>query len=90
MLEYEFMRNALYAIIIVTPLFGLVGTLIVNNKMAFFSDALGHSALTGIAIGARKMINAIRNVIVIVDGYDDGEVLAVDKLDAYETAEDAA
>lgn len=52
MLEYEFMRNALYAIIIVTPLFGLVGTLIVNNKMAFFSDALGHSALTGIAIGA--------------------------------------
>ena len=27
------------------------GTMIVNNKMAFFSDALGHSALTGIAIG---------------------------------------
>ena len=25
--------------------------MIVNNKMAFFSDALGHSALTGIAIG---------------------------------------
>ncbi|MBQ9266682.1 MAG: metal ABC transporter permease [Clostridia bacterium] len=52
MLEYEFMRNAFYAIAIVTPLFGLVGTMIVNNKMAFFSDALGHSALTGIAIGA--------------------------------------
>ncbi len=52
MLKYEFMRNALYAIAIITPLFGLVGTMIVNNKMAFFSDALGHSALTGIAIGA--------------------------------------
>ena len=52
MLEYEFMRNALFAISIVTPLFGLVGTMIVNNKMAFFSDALGHSAITGIAIGA--------------------------------------
>lgn len=52
MLEYEFMRNALFAILIMTPLFGLVGTVIVNNKMAFFSDALGHSALTGIAIGA--------------------------------------
>lgn len=52
MLEYEFMRNAFYAIMIITPLFGLVGTMIVNNKMAFFSDALGHSALTGIAIGA--------------------------------------
>ena len=33
------------------PLFGLVGTMIVNNKMSFFSDALGHCALTGIAIG---------------------------------------
>lgn len=52
MLQYDFMRNALYAIVIITPLFGLVGTMIVNNKMAFFSDALGHSALTGIAIGA--------------------------------------
>lgn len=52
MFEYEFMQNALFAILIITPLFGLVGTAIVNNKMAFFSDALGHSALTGIAIGA--------------------------------------
>ena len=52
MLEYEFMRNALFAILTVTPLFGLVGTMIVNNKMAFFSDSLGHSAITGIAIGA--------------------------------------
>ena len=52
MLQYEFMKNALYAILIITPLFGIIGTVIVNNKMAFFSDALGHSALTGIAIGA--------------------------------------
>ena len=52
MLQYEFMRNALYAILIITPLFGVIGTVIVNNKMAFFSDALGHSALTGIAVGA--------------------------------------
>ena len=42
MLNYEFMRNAFYAIAIITPLFGLIGTMIVNNKMAFFSDALGH------------------------------------------------
>ncbi len=51
MLDYEFMQNALLAILIVTPLFGLIGTMIVNNKMAFFSDALGHSAYTGIALG---------------------------------------
>ena len=52
MFKYEFIKNALYAILIITPLFGIIGTIIVNNKMAFFSDALGHSALTGIAIGA--------------------------------------
>ena len=45
------MKNAFLAVLLITPLFGLVGTMVVNNKMSFFSDALGHSALTGIAIG---------------------------------------
>lgn len=49
--QYDFMKNALLAILIITPLFGILGTMIVNNRMAFFSDALGHSALTGIAFG---------------------------------------
>lgn len=49
--RFDFMKNALLAVLLVTPLFGLLGTMAVNNKMAFFSDALGHSALTGIAIG---------------------------------------
>jgi len=51
-MEYNFMKNALLAVILITPLFGILGTMIVNNRMAFFSDALGHSALTGIALGA--------------------------------------
>ena len=50
-LEYGFMKNALLAILVITPLFALLGTMIVNKKMAYFSDALGHSALTGIAVG---------------------------------------
>ena len=49
--EFMFMKNAFLAILLITPLFGLVGTMVVNNRMSFFSDALGHSALTGIAIG---------------------------------------
>ncbi len=49
--QYEFMRYAFVAILIIAPLFGILGTMIVGNKMAFFSDALGHSALTGIAAG---------------------------------------
>ncbi|MCR4955465.1 MAG: metal ABC transporter permease [Lachnospiraceae bacterium] len=50
-LNYDFMKLALLAILIISPLFGMLGTMIVSKKMAFFSDALGHSALTGIAVG---------------------------------------
>ncbi|HOK43915.1 MAG TPA: metal ABC transporter permease [Thermoclostridium caenicola] len=46
-----FMKNALLAIILLAPIFGTLGTMIVNNQMAFFSDALGHGAFTGIVIG---------------------------------------
>ncbi len=51
MFQYEFMKNALIAILLITPMFGLLGTMVVSNRMAFFSDALGHSAFTGMAIG---------------------------------------
>ncbi|MEG2420922.1 MAG: metal ABC transporter permease [Oscillospiraceae bacterium] len=46
-----FMKNALLAILVISPLFGLLSTMVVSNRMSFFSDALGHSAFTGIAIG---------------------------------------
>ena len=49
-IDYEFMKNAILAIILISPIFAILGTMIVNKKMAFFSDALGHSALTGIAV----------------------------------------
>lgn len=49
--QHIFMKNALITVLLVTPLFGLLGTAVINNKMAFYSEALGHSALTGIAIG---------------------------------------
>ncbi len=48
----RFMKDALLAILVVTPLFGLLSTMVVESRMAFFSDALGHSAFTGMAIGA--------------------------------------
>ncbi len=51
LLDWTFMKNALLAVLIMAPLFGLMSTMIVTGKMSFFSDALGHSAFTGIAIG---------------------------------------
>lgn len=50
-LSYTFMKNAFIAIVIITPLFGLLSTMVVSNKMSFFADSLGHGAFTGIAVG---------------------------------------
>lgn len=47
-----FMKNALLAVLVISPLFGLLSTMVVQSRMSFFSDALGHSAFAGLAIGA--------------------------------------
>ena len=49
--QWQFMRAALLAVLVISPLFGLLSTMVVTSRMSFFSDALGHSAFTGIAIG---------------------------------------
>lgn len=51
MLHWDFMKNAFLAVLLLSPLFGLMSTMVVTGRMSFFSDALGHSAFTGIAIG---------------------------------------
>lgn len=48
---YEFVINALFCALIIGPLLGCVGTMIVAKRMAFFSQAVGNAALTGVAIG---------------------------------------
>ena len=50
-LQHGFMQNAFLAVLLVTPLFGLLSTMVVSNRMAFFSDSLGHGAFTGLALG---------------------------------------
>ena len=49
--HYGFMRLALLAVLLVSPLLGALGTVVVANRMAFFSEAVGHAAFTGIALG---------------------------------------
>jgi zinc transport system permease protein len=49
--RYGFMRLALLAVLLVSPLLGALGTVVVANRMAFFSEAIGHAAFTGIALG---------------------------------------
>lgn len=52
MFHWNFMCNALLALLLMAPLFGILSTMVVTGHMSFFSDALGHSAFTGIAIGS--------------------------------------
>jgi len=49
--QYEFMRLALLAVLFISPLLGALGTVVVANRLAFFSEAIGHAAFTGIALG---------------------------------------
>ena len=65
MFHWNFMCNALLAILLMAPLFGLTSTMVVTGRMSFFSDALGHSAFTGIAIGCIFGIAAPTYVAVV-------------------------
>lgn len=51
MFQYAFLTNALVAALIIGPLLGALGPLVVVKRLAFFSEAVGHGALTGVALG---------------------------------------
>ncbi len=48
---YAFVVNGLLCALVVGPLLGGIGTMVVAKRMAFFSQAVGNAALTGVAIG---------------------------------------
>ena len=50
-MEYEFMRMALLGLLIIAPMAAVCGTQVVSFNMSFFSDAIGHSAFAGVAVG---------------------------------------
>ena len=63
--QYDFMRRAFLAVLLIMPLFAMLGTMVVNNGMAFFSDALGHSALTGVGIGVLLGLSDYQLVMIV-------------------------
>jgi zinc transport system permease protein len=48
---YAFVVNGFLCAFVVGPLLGGIGTMVVVKRMAFFSQAVGNAALTGVAIG---------------------------------------
>lgn len=51
-LEFEFMRNALAAGVLASVICGIIGTIIVVNRLVFLSGGIAHSAYGGIGIAA--------------------------------------
>ncbi|MDO9263382.1 MAG: metal ABC transporter permease [Desulfosalsimonadaceae bacterium] len=50
-LQARFMQQALVGLTLLAPMAGTMGVQVVNFRMAFFSDAISHSAFTGVALG---------------------------------------
>ena len=48
-MQMRFMQTAMLGLILIAPMAALAGTQVVNFRMAFFSDAIGHSAFAGVA-----------------------------------------
>jgi zinc transport system permease protein len=49
-LQYEFMRNALAAGLLASVICGIMGTLVVINRLAFLSGGIAHAAYGGIGL----------------------------------------
>ncbi len=49
--SYAFVVNGFLCALVIGPLLGGIGTMVVAKRMAFFSQAVGNAALTGVAIG---------------------------------------
>lgn len=65
-LEPAFMRQALLALLLLTPMTAMLGAHVLNFRMAFFSDAVGHSAFAGLACGV--LLGAPPQTAVLVFG----------------------
>ncbi len=49
--KYGFVVNSMICAMIIGPILGAVGTIVVVRRMAFFSSSIGNAAITGIALG---------------------------------------
>ena len=56
-LQARFMQQALLGLLLLTPRAAVLGVEVINFRMAFFSDAIGHSAFAGVALGLILAVN---------------------------------
>src|SRR5438874_12986695 len=51
-----FVVKAVLALLLVCCLCGMVGSMVVGNRMAFFSDAMSHCAFAGVSLGYLSVV----------------------------------
>ena len=62
-LQYEFMRNALMAALLVSVACGIMGTYVVVKKIVFISGGISHATFGGIGLGYFLGVNPILTAI---------------------------
>lgn len=63
MASLDFVKRALLAVLLVAPAAAAIGVPLVHFRMAFFSDAIGHSAFTGVALGVLLGIHPLVSMV---------------------------
>lgn len=63
-LQYPFMQRALAAGLVIGLLCAVVGVYVTLRSMSFFSDAISHSALAGIALGVLLGVDPVLAAVV--------------------------
>lgn len=64
LLNLPFFQRALIAGVLLSVLMGLLGVLVILRRLSFFADAIGHAALTGIALGLLLRVNPFLTALV--------------------------
>ncbi|MFM1525470.1 MULTISPECIES: metal ABC transporter permease [Helcococcus] len=65
MFEFDFMRRALLAGLMLSIMIPLIGVVMVNRKTSMIGDALSHTSLMGVALGLILSINPAIGAVVI-------------------------
>ncbi len=61
--EPLFMKRAILAVLLIAPAAAAIGVPLIHFRMAFFSDAIGHSAFTGVAIGVLLGVHPLLTMV---------------------------
>jgi zinc transport system permease protein len=62
-MQAKFMQQALIGLVLLAPMCAAMGVQVVSFRMAFFSDAISHSAFAGVAIGLLLAIDVRLSMI---------------------------